>query len=61
MKNLRKRVVGVTSDYTSMRFSFAFFAVNECYREWLLKNSLTRKWPKKLSNRKPYNRRSLFW
>jgi hypothetical protein len=34
--------------------------VNECYRLWLLKNSLTRKRAEKLCNRKPYKRRSLF-
>jgi hypothetical protein len=28
---------------------------------WLLKNSLTGKWSKKLCNRKPYKRRSPFW
>ena len=29
--------------------------------DWLLKNSLSRKRSEKLCNRKPYNRRTLFW
>jgi hypothetical protein len=32
----------------------------ECNRLWLLKNSITRKWPKKLCIRKPYKRLSRF-
>jgi hypothetical protein len=35
--------------------------LNERYGLWLLKNSLTGKWSKKLCNRKPYKRRSPFW
>jgi hypothetical protein len=32
-----------------------------CKHPWLLKNSLTAKWSKKLCARKPYKRRSSFW
>ena len=35
-------------------------ACNCCKQAWLLKNSLTRKRPKKLCNRKPYKRLSRF-
>jgi hypothetical protein len=34
--------------------------VNERYRLWLLKNSIIKKWPKKLCIRKPYKRLSRF-
>ena len=35
--------------------------LNECNREWLLKNPISRNWSKKLCARMPCKRRSRFW
>jgi hypothetical protein len=55
------RRIGQIPSYPNCRDTSDHWGVPNCREQaWLLKNSLTRKWPKRLCVRKPYKRVSRF-